>query len=79
VHSTLDESVERAFMDHVGLEVWNDPTVAWDRRGVEHDRPRDFESGHLGSISPIVGSYRLVHMGCPMLARARHLMPHGSS
>lgn len=36
MHATLDEDVERRFADHVRLEVWDDRTVAWDRRAVEH-------------------------------------------
>lgn len=34
--TTLDEAVREEFGEHVGLETWNDPTVAWDRRAIEH-------------------------------------------
>lgn len=36
MHTSLDDSIERRFLDHVGLATWNDPTTAWERRGVEH-------------------------------------------
>ncbi len=33
---TLEEPAPQRFMDHVGLEVWNDHAIDWDRRAVEH-------------------------------------------
>jgi hypothetical protein len=34
--ATLDETDKREFTDHDGLEVWNDPMVAWKQRAIEH-------------------------------------------
>jgi hypothetical protein len=36
MHLTLDERVEQRFRDHVGLDVWNDDSVPWEQRAVEH-------------------------------------------
>lgn len=36
MYATLDDAVRERFVDHVGLETWNDPMVPWDRRAVEH-------------------------------------------
>lgn len=36
MHAALDDSAEQRFIDHLGLEVWNDPLVAWDQRAGEH-------------------------------------------
>lgn len=36
IDNTLDEDTKRRFSEHVGLETWNDKTVPWVERAVEH-------------------------------------------
>ncbi len=36
MYVTLDDDAEQRFTDHVGLEHWNNPDIAWDHRAIEH-------------------------------------------
>ena len=39
-HAWLDTHVDvidiERFLDHVGVDVWRDPTLPWDENGLEH-------------------------------------------
>jgi len=36
IDATLDEGAKQRFADHAGLDAWNDKSVFWDERAVEH-------------------------------------------
>ena len=36
MYATLDEAAQSRFVEHVGLDTWDDLTVPWHRRAIEH-------------------------------------------
>jgi hypothetical protein len=60
IDDTLDDNARQQYTDHVGRDAWNDSSVAWRERAVEHAADtmawglldRDLIMLHIGSPSP---------------------------